>query len=132
MWEAFQWNSAGQLRHLATFALGEGRRYQDLVPDANLISPHATAQTKGYVGWAYGARTPAQDFFLAYFEQGCPPRSLIRGALPKANYRAEWFNPRSGEWSRAGSGTLSANVWGWLTVPDFPSDQDWGLKLVAN
>ncbi len=132
MWEAFQWNSANQMKHLKTFAFSQGRRYQELVPDATLVSPHSTAQTKGYVGWAYCARTAARDFFLAYFERQCPPRSLIRGALPKASYKAEWFDPRTGEWSKAGAGVLKANVWGWITVPDFPSDNDWGLKLVAS
>jgi len=24
---------------------------------------------------------------------------------------------------------LTANVWGWITLPDFPSQNDWGLKL---
>jgi Protein of unknown function (DUF4038)/Domain of unknown function (DUF5060) len=132
MWEAFQWNSANQMQHLKTFALCEGRRYQELVPDANLVSPNSTPQTKGYVGWAYCARTPARDFFLAYFEKDCPNHSLIRGALPYATYTAEWFDPRTGQWSKAGAGLLKANVWGWVTVPDFPSENDWGLKLTLS
>jgi len=131
MWEAFQWNSANQMKHLRTFAFSEGRRYQDLIPDANLVSPNSTPQTKGYVGWAYCARTPAKDFFLAYFEKGTPQRSLIRGALPNETYRAEWFDPRTGEWSKVGSGVLKANVWGQISVTNSPSDNDWGLKLVA-
>jgi hypothetical protein len=131
MWEAFQWNSANQMKHLESFAFSEGRRYQDLVPDANLVSPHATAQTKGYTGWAYCARTPARDFLLAYFEKDCAKGSLTRGLLPNTGYHAEWFDPRTGEWSKAGSGILNANGWGWITVPDFPSEDDWGLKLIA-
>ena len=127
MWEAFQWNSANQVQHLKTFALSEGRRYQDLVPDANLVSPNSTPQTKAYVGWAYCARTPAKDLFLAYFEKDCPNKSMIRGAISRATYKANWFDPRTGQWSRAGS--LTANVWGWITVPDFPSSNDWGFKV---
>ena len=129
MWDAFLWNSAAQMQYLKTFALCEGRRYQDLVPEANLVSPSQTAGPKGFTGWAYCARTPGRDFFLVYFEQGCPSHSLIRGALPKAGYQAEWFDPRTGQWSNAGAGVLNANVWGWITVPDFPSGSDWGLKL---
>ena len=129
MWEAFQWNSANMMQHLKTFAFSEGRRYQDLVPDANLVSPSETHETKGYVGWAYCTRTPEKDFFLAYFEKDCPKQSLIRGALPHASYQAQWFDPRTGQWSKAGNGVLKANQWGWITVPDFPSDNDWGLKL---
>ena len=129
MWEAFLWNSASQMQYLAEFAFSEGTRYRELVPDANLISPNSTPQTKGYVGWAYGARTPQKDLFLAYFEQGCPSGSLVRGAIPNASYRASWFDPRSGKWTQAGQGVLKANIWGWLEVPEFPSDDDWGLKL---
>jgi hypothetical protein len=129
MWEAFQWNSANQMKWLKTFALSEGTRYQELVPDANLVSPSQTHVTKGYSGWAYCARTPAKDYFLAYFEKDCPAESIIRGAVPNASYQAQWFDPRTGEWVKAGSGELKANVWGWITLPDFPSDNDWGLKL---
>ncbi len=132
MWEAFLWNSANMLKHLKTFALREGRRYADLVPDANLITPHETAQTKAYVGWAYCARTEARDFFLAYFEKDRPAHSTIRGALPDTSYQAHWFDTRAGTWSRAGNGTLQANQWGWITIPDFPSADDWGLKLTTS
>jgi hypothetical protein len=131
MWQAFQWSSANQMQHLKTFALCEGRRYQDLVPDANLVSPSETHLTKGFLGWAYCARTPDKSFFLAYFEKDCPDRSMIRGALPQTTYQAEWFDPRTGHWSKAGNGTVKANVWGWIVLPDFPSNDDWGLKLTT-
>ncbi|HTY89215.1 MAG TPA: DUF4038 domain-containing protein [Candidatus Acidoferrum sp.] len=129
MWEAFQWNSANQMQFLKTFALSEGRRYQDLVPDANLVSPSQTHVTKGFTGWAYCARTPERDYFLAYFEPDYPTHGIIRGARPLASYQAQWFDPRTGEWSKAGTGSLKANVWGWIQLPDFPSGEDWGLKL---
>ena len=129
MWEAFQWNSANQLQYLKTFALSEGARYEELVPDANLVSPSQTHLTKGFTGWAYCARTPDKTFFLVYFEKDCPNQSRIRGAIPFATYHAEWFNPRGGQWSAARE--LKANVWGWIDLPDFPADDDWGLKLVS-
>ena len=131
MWQAFQWNSANQMQYLKTFALCEGSRYQDLVPDANLVSPSETHLTKGFAGWAYCARAPDKTFFLAYFEKGCPDYTRIRGAMPRATYQAEWFDPRTGQWSKVGSGRLKANWWGWIELPGFPSDDDWGLKLVA-
>ena len=59
---------------------------------------------RGYEGWAYCARTPDKDIFLAYFEKGCP-RSQIRGAKLNSTYRAQWFDPRTGTWQDAG-GTL--------------------------
>jgi hypothetical protein len=129
MWDAFLWSSAKQMQYLKTFAFSEDSRYQDLVPDANLVLPSETHVTGGFTGWAYCARTPDQKFFLVYFEKDCPNKSIIRGAVPFATYQAQWFNPRTGEWSKAGTGVLKANVWGWITLPDFPSNDDWGLKL---
>ena len=129
MWEAFQWNSANQMQYLKTFALSEGRRYQALVPDANMVSPSETPITKGFTAWAYCARTPDRDFFLAYFEQDYRAHGMVRGARPQATYQAQWFDPRTGQWSKARDGLLKANVWGWIQLPDFPSPEDWGLKL---
>jgi hypothetical protein len=128
MWQAFQWNSANQLRHLKAFAFCEGRRYQDLVPDADLVLPHQTQTIKGYTGWAYCARTPAQDFFLAYFEKGCP-KSTVRGGIPYGTYQLRWFNPRTGQWTE-NPVALKANNSGRIELPEFPTDDDWGLKLL--
>jgi hypothetical protein len=130
MWDAFQWRSASQMQYLRAFALSIGKRYQELAPDADLVSPNKTPVLRGYEGWAYSARTPDKSIFLAYFEKGCP-RSQIRGAKLNAAYRAEWFDPRTGSWQNVGDGTLKSSVIGILTLPDFPSDADWGLRLVA-
>ncbi|MGD0253351.1 MAG: DUF5060 domain-containing protein [Verrucomicrobiota bacterium] len=131
MWKAFQWNSANQMQYLKTFVLCEGHRYEELVPDANLVSPSETHVTKGYTGWAYCARTPDQKFFLAYFEKDCPGTNIIRGALPYATYRADWFNSRNGQWSKTGDGIVTANNSGRIALPELPSKYDWGLKLVT-
>jgi hypothetical protein len=128
MWDAFQWNSGAQMRHLRTFALSLGKRYQELVPDADLVSPDKNVNLRAYEGWAYCARTPDKNIFLAYFEKGCP-RSQIRGARLNSSYRAEWFDPRNGTWHDAGSGTLRSSVIGIIMLPDFPGDIDWGLRL---
>jgi hypothetical protein len=130
MWEAFQWRSASQMQHLRTFAFSIGKRYQELAPDADLVSPNKTAVVRGYEGWAYCSRTADKSIFLAYFERGCL-RSQIRGAKLNSVYRAEWFDPRTGTWQNVGDGTLKSSVIGILTLPDFPSDADWGLRLTA-
>ena len=117
------------MRHLRTFAFTEGRRYQELVPDADLVVPHQDHNFKSYQGWAYCARTPAKDFFLGYFEKGCPNRSVIRGAVNYGAYELHWFNSRTGDWTKAAA-PLKANNSGRLELPDFPSDDDWGLKLL--
>ena len=129
MWEAFQWSSATQMQHLRTFAFSIGRRYQDLIPDADWISPSKTQTTQGYEGWAYAAHTADQEIVVAYFEKGCP-RSIIRAVKPSSTYRAEWFDPRTGKWIDAGNGFAQSNPIGVIALPPFPGDIDWGLRLL--
>ena len=128
MWDAFQWRSGSQMRHLRDFAFSIGRRYQDLVPNADLVSPNKTHAIRAYEGWAYCARTPEKDTFLAYFEKGCP-QSQVRGARLNSVYRAQWFDPRDGSWKDAGPGKLRSSRIGIIMLPDFPGDIDWGLRL---
>jgi Putative collagen-binding domain of a collagenase len=92
------------------------------------VSPDKTPIIRGYEGWAYCARTPDKAIFLAYFEKGCPP-SQIRGARLHSIYRAEWFDPRTGAWSDAGSGEIESSQIGIMMLPPFPADADWGLRL---
>ena len=129
MWDAFRWNSANMLRHLPTFALSQGNSYQSLVPDAELVEPSRTYNVRGYTGWAYCARTPQKDFFLAYYEKDCP-NGTIRGALPQQTYRADWFDPRTGKWIPVvEEGTLTSSRFGKIAIPRPPSADDWGLRL---
>jgi hypothetical protein len=130
MWEAFQWRSAGQMQYLRDFALSIGKRYQELEPIADLVSPNKTAVVRSYEGWAYCARTPDRAIFLAYFEKGAA-RAQVRGAKLNAEYRAEWFDPRSGKWSDVGNGRLRSNQIGIIQLPELPSDTDWGLRLMT-
>ncbi len=51
MWDAFQWSSAAEMQHLRTFAMSIGKRYQELVPIADLVSPNKTADVRSYEGW---------------------------------------------------------------------------------
>lgn len=128
MWDAFQWISGAQVKYLREFAFSIGDRFQELEPDADLVSPDKDHNTLAYDGWAYCARTPDKAIFLAYFEKGMP-RAQIRGARLNARYRAQWFDPRSGTWQDAGPGTLQSGPTGIIDVPDYPGDTDWGLKL---
>lgn len=129
MWEAFQWKSGAEMQHLNTFIFSIGRRYQELVPLADLVSPNKTHNFMSYEGWAYCARTPDKNIFLAYFEKGCP-KSEIRGAQLNSIYHAHWFDPRSGKWLKVGDGTVKAGNIGLIRLPDFPGDADWGLRLI--
>jgi hypothetical protein len=117
------------MQYLRTFAFSIGKRYQELAPMADLVSPNKTHDIRTYEGWAYCARTPDKNIFLAYFEKGCP-RSQVRGARLNSSYRAEWFDPRNAAWQDVGAtGTLRSSVIGIIMLPDFPGDTDWGLRL---
>jgi hypothetical protein len=131
IWEVIKWSSADQMRHLRTFILSEGRRYQQLVPSAEMVQPNRTGEEKSCIGWAYCARTAEKDLFLMYFEKDCPKANLS-GALPRSKYKALWFNPRTGDWM--GASVLGADSAGRIILPKFPdkstrSNTDWGLKL---
>jgi hypothetical protein len=128
MWEAFQWRSGAEMQYLRTFAFST-QRYQELVPMADLVSPNKTYNILSYEGWAYCACTEDKQIFLAYFEKGCP-KSQVRGVRLNSIYKAQWFNPRDGSWLDAGSGELTANKIGLIQLPEFPDDEDWGLKLI--
>jgi hypothetical protein len=114
------------MAHLRTFALSEGTRYRDLVPDHGLVTPSRSGPAHGNRGWAYCARTPEQDLFMLYFEAGCPQAS-VRGALPERSYEARWFDPRQGSWIDAGP--LASDQLCYLALPPFPGEGDWGLTL---
>lgn len=129
MWDAFQWRSGAEMQYLRSFAFSIGKRYQELVPLADLVSPNKTHETLSYEGWAYCARTEDKQIFLAYFEKGCPT-SQIRGARLNSVYRAQWFNPRNGIWLDADKGKLVSSKIGIIQLPDFPGDTDWGLRLI--
>lgn len=128
MWEAFTWKSAAEMQHLKTFALSIGKKYQELEPQTDLITPNKTHDVLSYEGWAYCSRTRDRKTFLVYFEPGTP-LSELRGAELNSVFNAQWFNPRTGEWIKAGEGTLSSSKIGIIKLPHKPDDLDWGLKL---
>ena len=116
--------------HLKTFALSEGSLFQQLVPNAELIQPNKEGKPKSYIGWAYSARTPDKKFFMLYFEKECP-RTTLSGALANGKYSAKWFDTRKGIFIDVKpSGQLTADDNGTITIPAYPSDNDWALSLL--
>jgi hypothetical protein len=131
IWEVIKWRSAEQMRHLRTFILSEGSRYQELIPSVELVNPSRTGEEKSCIGWAYCARTSEKDLFLLYFEKDCP-KAVLAGALPRSKYKALWFNPHNGNWIDVE--ILSTDAKGRINLPNFPdkstrSKTDWALKL---
>ena len=100
-------------------------------PSRERLKPNASGEPKGFTGWAYCARTDKKDLFLLYFEKDCP-RADLSGALFSSKYKAQWFNPRTGDW--IDTGVVTADPDGDISLPDFPdhseiSKNDWALKL---
>ncbi|UCG57604.1 MAG: DUF4038 domain-containing protein [Phycisphaerales bacterium] len=131
IWDVIEWESADQMRHLKSFVLSEGRRYQEIVPSVDLVQPNRSGEEKSCLGWAYCARTEDKRVFLLYFEKSCP-NATVSGALRGNKYTASWFNPRTGGWIDASA--LAADGAGVIILPDFPdgsgrSETDWALKL---
>jgi hypothetical protein len=133
IWDVIRWPSADDMRHLKHFILSEGKRYQDLVPQAELVSPSRKGKPNACIGWAYAARTDDRALAMLYFERDCP-RATVSGLVPNAAYRARWWDPREGGWSDTGGGTLESDAAGRAALPPFPdgngpSRNDWALKL---
>ena len=125
-WDALQWSSATFVRHLKTFAFGEGTRFRELVPNSDLVSPNKTGPALGYDGWAFCARTPERDLFLLYFEKANRP-GYLRGARHDAVYEATWFDVRQGEWIDAGE--WCSDELECLDLRALPTNDDWALRL---
>lgn len=142
MWEAIMWPSANEVRLAPAFLMADGVNYQDLVPHRELLSVFKSgpkgaraywqnAKNLPQEGWAYCMRTDDKRFFKLYFERKAPLPTLS-GARPGAAYKAKWFDPRTGAWSNAGAGNLTADAQGIITLPPVPTvTDDWGLSLAA-
>ena len=132
IWDALLWQSADQLRHLKTFVFSEIERYQDLIPNPDLLAPNRSGKPGGLTGWAYCAGTADQGLFLLYFEEQCPA-AILSGALSGRCYHAQWFDPRQGQWLDSPM-PVTADHEGRIFLPPFPGDSalstnDWALKL---
>ncbi|MFC1715501.1 DUF4038 domain-containing protein [Candidatus Poribacteria bacterium] len=133
IWEALKFTAGAQLRYLAKFIMSEGIDYQSLTLASDDLNPRRTpgASPSGLEGWVYMMRTTDRTLALLYFEQGCD-RVTVSNMKPETEYRGQWFNPRTGEWTD--SGLLKTDGRGTIQLPSFPGTQgksttDWALKL---
>ncbi|MCX7012815.1 MAG: DUF5060 domain-containing protein [Candidatus Sumerlaeota bacterium] len=141
IWEALageRFLAPGQhMARLRDFMLSEGADYQNLVPDRASLAPNQKSdglEAWRLSGWSSMMRTPDARLAIVYFEVDCPI-ATIRNFPPGSEYRARWFDPRTGDWLGAGNGTLKAEQDGAIHLPPFPdggmiSKSDWALKLV--
>ena len=120
--------SGEQMQHLRTFALSIGKRYQELVPDADLVSPnktHGCGRTKAGPT-APGRRTRRSS---CVFREGLSaqpgPRRQAQQHLPGGVVRSAKRHLAT----RATVACLQLTGLGIINLPDFPGDNDWGLRL---
>lgn len=131
MWISVKWQSANEVQFARKFIMTHGAKYQDLVPHRELLSVFKIGNWPTE-GWAFLMRTDDQQLFKLYFQKYAA-RPDLSGALPKSVYKARWFDPRTGEWSNVGDGTLTADAQGKIVLPETPnSSEDWGLSLSQN
>lgn len=140
IWNCMNWNGLKQVKYLAPFIKSEGGRFQDLVPVSDNLNPRYSAANKknNLDGRAHMLLTPDKKLCYLYFEGECD-KATVSGLLANQTYDAKWYNPRTGAWSDIGSGSLTADGSGVVTMPNFPGgltqtalNTDWAAKLVTD
>ncbi len=128
IWDAVEYESGDQIRHVLRFLEPCEGRFAYLVPEDSMLLPNRSGPVKGYDGWAYAARMPDRTVVLLYLERGAPA-PLVRSLRPDTDYDVSWFDPRRGEWRPAVA--LTADQTGRAQLPDPPSEEDWAAALRA-
>jgi hypothetical protein len=128
---ALGFRSGSQVPYLKAFATVAGpRRYEELIPDSEALTPSRSGPALGYRGWAFAARSLRRDWFLLYLEKGARP-AVLRGAIADGVYQLLLFNPENGIWTHHyQSPTFTADSAGRLTLPPLSDERDWGISLV--
>lgn len=126
IWDTMTFPVSYQVRYVREFLLSEGKRYMELIPNADLITPNKAGTSYGYRGWAFASATRERDLILGYIEKECP-RTAIRGLRPYEQYEFTWYNPSEGTWSE--SKDMTVNAVGMIPLPEYPEDRDWAFKL---
>jgi hypothetical protein len=130
IWTALRYESGAQMQHLKAFVMSEGARYQELTLASQDLQPRSIpdALADGLDGWSFLMRTPQRDFALAYFENKAL-RPKLAGFAPGTNYHWTWFDPRTGEWSRARA--IRSDAAGVIEAPPFPAGGNQAAADVA-
>jgi len=133
IWDALRYESADYMRHLASFILSEGSRYQDLRPAAAEIDPRKApgSPEDGLDGWSFMMQTSEKDLAMLFFENASVPPTL-GGFRPNADYVLEWYDTLTGEWQAAVD--LRSDAGGRIVLTRFPdganpSERDWAAKI---
>ena len=128
------YESANYMKHLNTFVLSEGEKFQELLLAREDVIPNKAAGSPpdGLDGWAYMMRTPAKDFALLYFENQSELPTL-NNFIPGKEYYFKWFDTITGKWGN--KERIKVDSEGKLIIPKFPggekiSSRDWAAKII--
>lgn len=127
LWDIMTFPSSYETRYVSDFLLSEGKRYQELIPNSELIFPNKAGHYAGWRGWAYCSATKSRDLIMGYTEKDCP-NVRVRGLRPYDIYELSFFNPRTGEWLEK-TYQLEANCFGSIRLPEEPDNLDWAFKM---
>jgi hypothetical protein len=140
IWHAMNMDGLKEVQYMEPFMRSEGSRYQNLEPVSDNLNPRYSAanKTNNLDGRAHMLLTPDKKLCYLYFEGECD-KATVSGLLANQTYDAKWYNPRTGAWSDIGSGSLTADGSGVVTMPNFPGgltqtalNTDWAAKLVTD
>ncbi|MEF2877808.1 MAG: DUF5060 domain-containing protein [Blautia sp.] len=126
IWDTMTFPVSYQVRYVRDFLLSEGSRYQELIPNADLVTPNKAGEPYGYRGWAFASATPKRDLILGYVEKDCP-RTAVRALRPYEKYEFQWFDPCCGKWGEKIE--VRVNSVGMIPLPEYPQCRDWAFKL---
>ena len=122
------------LKHLRDFILSEGKKYRDLQPDNQDVSPSKApgSPEDGLDGWTYMMRTQEKDFALLYFEDKSV-LPVLSNFIPNADYYFRWYNTINGSWMK--KIVVRSDDKGNIKIPNFPdghnpSPVDWAARIV--
>ena len=125
IWEAMKYESANYMRHLESFVLSEGTKYQELELATQNIHPQKAPNSvdMGLDGWSYMMCAGDKTLALLYFENESAVPTVSNFKLNTV-YTFQWYDP-----------ILKSDKGGQIQFPDFPDKgtikmRDWAAKIL--
>ena len=128
LYEILEFPASKQVQYVIPFLMKDGLKYRELQPDSGILSPNKTGDHLGLRGWAFASATKDRSYIIGYAEKDCP-KLFVRGLHPYDIYKLTWFNPRTGEWLYDESVELEVHVYGFIPMPYYKENTDWGFCL---
>lgn len=126
-WKAIKFKSGNESQFLLKFVKSVGNKFQELIPNNEMILGSRTADYDGYTEWAYLAHTEKKDMIMLYFEEN-NKSTEIRSLLHDQEYVLKYYNPRNGEWLKEEK-IVKVDPKGMAKLPERPTYEDWGACL---